>query len=348
MRVAILGTGGMARAHVSAYHDMADVEVVAGVDTNPERLEAFLAEHQISNGFASVDDLLAWGEFDAVSNVTPDGVHRVTTLPLLKAGKHVLCEKPLATTEEEALEMAQTADASGVVNMVNLTYRNVPALMEAARLIEAGAIGEIRHFEASYFQSWLTQPLWGDWRTESQWLWRLSQAHGSLGVLGDVGVHILDFTTHAIGSNVKRVSANLATFDKAEGGRIGEYELDANDTAIMQLVLENGAAGVVHTTRFASGHINDLRLKVFGTKGGLDVRFENFESMLLGCLETDLQAAKWTELETPAVATNYVRFIAACREGAKVAPDFERGAALQAVIDRAVDSDAKDAAFLPV
>ena len=190
---------------------------------------------------------------------------------------------------------------------------------------------------------------WGDWRTDDTWLWRLSSAHGSLGVLGDVGVHILDFVAYGIGSDAREVSANLMTFQKAEDDKIGDYVLDANDSATMQLVLENGATGVVHTTRFASGHYNDLKLRIYGTKGGLDVRFENFESALFGCLgEEALQKAEWSPLDAPPVVSNYQRFIEACRAKAPVQPDFERGATLQAVLDRAVESDAQNAVMLKV
>lgn len=338
-RILIIGTGGMAKAHVEAYQAIPGVEVVAGVDTNAERLAAFNATHGITRGFASVAEALAWGQFDAVSNVTPDPVHHPTTMPLLTAGKHVMCEKPLAANYPHAAEMAAAAARAGVVNMVNLTYRNVASLNEAARLVAAGAIGEVRHFEASYLQSWLTQPAWGHWDKESQWLWRLSTAHGSMGVLGDVGVHILDFATHIAGSDAAQVSCRLRTFDKAPGGRIGEYTLDANDSAVLHLGLANGAVGVLHATRFASGHFNDLTLRIFGTKGGLEVKWENNVSTLRGSLGEDMTTATWTDIPCPEVQTNYVRFVEAIRTGRQVDPDFARGAALQKVLDLAVLSD---------
>ena len=348
VRVLILGTGGMANSHVEAYAAMADVSVVAGVDTNAQRLAEFQSKHGIAHGFASLDEAIAWGDFDAVSNVTPDAVHHATTLPLLAAGKHVLCEKPLAANEDDANEMARAASNAGVINMVNLTYRNVPAVMKAAEMVADGAIGEVRHFEASYLQSWLTQSLWGDWQTESQWLWRLSQKHGSLGVLGDVGVHILDFATLVAGANPADLSCRLTTFHKAPGGQIGEYPLDANDSFNMHLVLENGAAGVIHASRFASGHINDLRLRIFGTKGGLDVRFEGEESALFACHDPDLQTATWNKVDTPAVKTNYRRFIEAILSGSQALPDFARGAALQVALDAAVASDQSGGKNTPV
>ncbi|MDG1768796.1 MAG: Gfo/Idh/MocA family oxidoreductase [Yoonia sp.] len=340
IRVLIVGTGGMANDHAEAYAKMGGVSLVAGVDTDPDRLADFCAKHDIPNGFASVEEAIAWGAFDAASNVTPDGVHRVTTLPLLAVGKHVLCEKPLAANAADADEMAQAAADAGVVNMVNLTYRNVPALIAAAKMVANGDIGEVRHFEAAYLQSWLTQAAWGDWKTESQWLWRLSTQHGSMGVLGDVGVHILDYATFVAGSDAASLSCRLTTFDKAEGNQIGEYPLDANDSMNMHMQLENGAVGVIHASRFASGHLNDLSLRIYGAKGGLDVRFEGWESRLRACTGDDLEATKWVDVPTPDVPTNYVRFIDAVRNAEQVFPDFRRGAALQAVLDLAVASDA--------
>jgi predicted dehydrogenase len=260
---------------------------------------------------------------------------------VLAAGKHILCEKPLATNAAHAAEMAAAAARSGVVNMVNLSYRNVPALQKAAAMVRDGAIGHVRHFEASYLQSWLTQPAWGHWDKESQWLWRLSTAHGSKGVLGDVGIHILDFATFIAGMAATEVSCLLTTFDKAPGGRIGDYVLDANDSATMQLVLENGALGTVAATRFATGHLNDLRLRIYGDKGGLEVSFEKGISLLRACLGDDIQTATWHDVECPPVPTIYQRFIAAIRGEGAAEPDFARGAALQRLLDQAEVSAAE-------
>ena len=180
VRLLILGTGGMAKSHVEGFRAIPGVSIVAGVDTKPDLLAAFQTRHDIPQGFASLPEALAWGQFDAVTNVTPDAAHYATTMPVLAAGKHILCEKPLATNAAHAAEMAEAAARAGVVNMVNLTYRNVPAMQKAAQMMREGAIGAVRHFEASYLQSWLTQPAWGHWDRESQWLWRLSTAHGSM------------------------------------------------------------------------------------------------------------------------------------------------------------------------
>lgn len=338
VRLLILGTGGMANNHADKFKEIEGVTLVGGIDTRPEQLAAFCDRHGIAGRFGSIDEAIAWGQFDAVTNVTPDAAHYPTTLPFLAAGKHVLCEKPLATNEADADAMAAAAAKAGVVNMVNLSYRNVAALQKAAAMVREGAIGQVRHFEASYLQSWLTQPAWGHWDRESQWLWRLSTKHGSKGVLGDVGIHILDFATFIAGQSAAEVSCRLATFHKAPGDQIGEYPLDANDSATMQVVLENGALGTVAATRFASGHLNDLRLRIYGDLGGLEVSYENNVSRLRACLAPDLQAAEWHEVDAPVLASIYQRFIAAIRGEGVADPDFARGAALQRLLDRAEQS----------
>ncbi len=348
VRLLILGTGGMANNHAENFARIEGVTLVAGIDTRPEQLKAFCDRHHIPNGFGSIAEAVAWGQFDAVTNVTPDAAHYATTMPVLAAGKHILCEKPLATNEAEADAMAAAAAKAGVVNMVNLSYRNVAALQAGARMVRGGAIGTIRHFEASYLQSWLTQAAWGHWDKESQWLWRLSTKHGSKGVLGDVGIHILDFATFVAGQDVAEISCRLATFHKAPGDQIGEYPLDANDSATMQVVLGNGALGTVAATRFASGHLNDLRLRLYGDKGGIEVSWEKNVSRLRACLEPDLQSATWTDIEAPVLATIYERFIAAIRGEGVADPDFARGAALQRMLDRAEQSAVKAGLSLKV
>ena len=348
IRLLILGTGGMAANHAEQFRKIPGVQLVAGVDTRPEQLGAFCDRFAIPHRFTSLADALAWGQFDAVTNVTPDAAHHPTTLPLLAAGKHVLCEKPLATNAAHAQEMAEAATRAGVTAMVNLTYRNVPALQKAAQMVAEGAIGTIRHLEASYLQSWLVQPAWGHWDRETQWLWRLSTAHGSKGVLGDVGIHILDFATFAAGLDVADLSCRLATFDKAPGGRIGDYVLDANDSATIQLRLTNGALGTVTATRCATGHLNDLRLRLHGDKGALDLAFEKGKSRLTACLSPDLEQATWRRIPCPPVPTVYRRFIAAIRGEGPAIPDFARAARLQQMLDRAEASHAEGARALTV
>ncbi|MDJ0627260.1 MAG: Gfo/Idh/MocA family oxidoreductase [Rhodobacter sp.] len=342
IRLLIVGAGRMGRTHAEAFAAMDGVGIAGVADIDPGAAARMAGAFDGARPFASVSDALAALDFDAAANVTPDAVHHATTMPLLAAGKHVLCEKPLAANAADAARMAGTAQDAGVVHMVNLTYRKVPAMQAAAAMVARGDIGRVRHFEASYLQSWLTQPAWGDWRTDPAWLWRLSTAHGSKGVLGDVGIHILDFATHVAGDGIADISCRLQTFDKAPGGRIGDYALDANDSCVMHVGLQGGAIGTVTASRFASGHLNDLFLRIYGDTGGLEISFAGGVSLLRSCLGADLRAARWSEVETPPVPPVFERFIAAIRGEGPADPDFHRGAALQRVLDAAEASDVAD------
>lgn len=339
MRLLILGTGGMARGHAGNFAGIPGVKIVACADVRPGIAEAFAKAHGIPRTFPSIEAALDWGKFDAVANVTPDAVHHETTLTALAAGKHVFCEKPLATDYAKALEMAEVAERAGLVNMVNLSYRNVAELHEARRLVTSGKLGTIRHVEASYLQSWLTQPLWGQWDTDPTWLWRLSRAHGSNGVLGDIGIHILDLAVFASGLTPTDVYCRLHTFPKAPDDRIGEYVLDANDSFAMSLSFSNGAIGVMHASRWASGHLNDLKLRLYGEKGGLDLTHKLDGTDLSVCMGKDLIKARWKKVKSKPVETNYQSFAKAVKKGVNREPSFRHAAQLQEVLDRAMDTD---------
>ena len=339
LRVLILGAGVWGAQHAIEYAAIDGARVVAVVEPDAIRRAEHLAEHGIERGFATLDEALAWGEFDAASNVTPDAMHHRTTLALLDAGKHVLCEKPLATDGGEAREMAARARALGLVNAVNFRYRAEPAFASAAALVADDAVGAVRHVEASYLQSWLMQDRWGDWRSDPTWLWRLSSAHGSAGVLGDVGIHIVDLATFVAGADPLDLSCRLKTFDKAPGGRIGEYTLDANDGAVMHLSLEGGAIGTIGATRFAAGHHNDLYVRVYGDRGGLEASYVDQRIELRACLGKDARTATWRTLATDAVPSIWERFVAAVRGGGTVEPDFARGARVQGWLEAAIESD---------
>ena len=341
MRLLILGTGWMAQEHARQFGKIDGVELAGAVDVERSRVDEYSDTYGIPERFTSLEDALAWGKFDAAVNVTPDRIHHPTTMMLVEAGKPVLCEKPLAENYFKAKEMADAAEQAGIINMVNLTYRNVAPLQKARELVLAGACGEIRHVEASYLQSWLVSKFWGDWRTDPKWLWRLSRGHGSNGVLGDVGVHILDFASYGAGLDIDHVFCRLKTFDKAPGNRIGDYELDANDSFTMALDFSNGAIGVVHASRWATGHLNELRLRLYGDRGGIEVVHNLEGSQLKVCMGEDIESAKWQTLDAGSVPTNYQRFADAVRDGVAPEPSFRHAAELQKVLDLAVVSDEK-------
>lgn len=338
-RILLLGTGGIARQHIAEFGQVKGCEIVACADAVPGRAQAFAMQNDIGRAFDGLDAALAWGKFDAAINATPDGVHKSTTLQILAAGKHVFCEKPLAPSYPDALEMTEAAENAGLVNMVNLTYRNSPALQFARDMVQAGRLGTLRHVEAAYRQSWLVSKAWGDWRTEPTWLWRLSSKHGSTGVIGDVGVHILDFATYGAADDIVSLNADLVTFPKADGDRIGDYDLDANDSMAMTARFAGGALATLVATRFATGYMNDLSLTLHGSKGALRVETNGQDSALKGCFGKDIDKAKWRKIETEPTTRNAARFVAALKSGVNGDPSFRRAADMQQLIDGAFESD---------
>ncbi|WP_181703948.1 Gfo/Idh/MocA family protein [Chthonobacter albigriseus] len=339
MRLLILGTGSMATNHARHFAAIDGVTLTGAVDVLDSRVEAFCAGHSIPRGFTSLDEAIAWGEFDAVANVTPDSEHHPTTMKLLRAGKHVFCEKPLATNHADAEAMTAIADQLGLVAMVNLSYRNVPEIQKARDIVLSGQLGGVKHVEASYLQSWLVGLHWGDWRTEDRWLWRLSESHGSKGVLGDVGIHILDFASYGAASEIDRVFCRLKTFHKSDGDRIGEYNLDANDSFTMSVEFGNGALGTVHASRWATGYANTLRLRLYGDKGGLEVQHGFDGSTLRLCAGEDVHTQTWRDVQVEPVPTNYERFVAAVAAGRTTEPSFATAARLQKVIDLGIHTE---------
>ena len=338
MRLAIIGTGGMAHAHAAEFGRIRGCRLVAVCDLDRARAEAFARKFGVGEVYAGAAELLARSDAEAVSVVTPDADHAPTAIRCLRAGRHVLCEKPLALSHAEALRMVAAARRARAVNMVNLSYRNWAALEGVAACVRRGEIGRVIHVEASYLQAWLLSRVWGDWRTAPALLWRLSTRHGSRGVLGDLGVHLIDFATYPAGP-IARVHCRLRTFPKAPGGRIGRYVLDANDSATISAEFANGALGVLHTTRWCAGRPNRLFLRISGSRGSVELDSDRSTTSFRICAGRDADAGRWRERRARPVPSIYRRFVDAVRSGRAAKPDFARGAQVQRVLDACLLSD---------
>lgn len=341
VRVGIAGAGGMANWHAENYKKIPGCVLAAVCDVDKARAEEFARRHGIPAAFSSIEEMLRTGSVDAVSVVTSDAGHAPVSLACLRAGKHVLCEKPLAVSATEARKMAAAAAKSGLVNMVNFSYRDWPCIQGARKAVAKGEIGEVVHVEASYLQAWLASKVWGDWRTNPTWLWRLSSQHGSRGALGDVGVHILDYASLPVGP-IREVFCRLKTFPKAPGNRLGEYVLDANDSAVLTVEFGNGAAGVIHTTRWAAGYKNRLALLLCGTRGAIRMDSDHGSDSYEICAGRHLDRAQWKRVTCKPVPTTYQIFIRAIRTGAPYEPDFARGLEIQEVLESCFISHARN------
>ena len=232
--------------------------------------------------------LLDRSDIDLVDVCTPGDTHAEIAVAALEAGKHVLCEKPLANTVAEAQAMAAAAERAavhGVRAMVGFTYRRVPAVALAKRLVQQGRIGDIRHVRAQYLQDWLSDPM-------TAMSWRLDKEKAGSGALGDIGAHIVDLTQYITGDRIASVNGLLETFvrerplpESASGAPLGGDTVNGTGTATGQVTVDDtatflarfdgGAVGAFEATRFATGRKNAIRLEINGSKGSLAFDFED-------------------------------------------------------------------------
>ncbi|WP_136610988.1 Gfo/Idh/MocA family protein [Sinomonas albida] len=295
LRVGMVGYAFMGAAHSHAWRTAPrffdlplapELTAVAGRD--PERVAAAAAKLGWASAETDWRRLIERDDIDLIDICTPGDTHAEIAIAALEAGKHVLCEKPLANSVAEAERMAVAADAAaarGVASMCGFSYRRTPALALAKRLVDSGALGSIRHVRAQYLQDWLTDE-------NAPLTWRLDKSKSGSGSLGDIGAHIIDAAQWISGQSIGGVSALLETFVKERpkggdfvglGGRGGaeaaKGPVTVDDAAIFSARLDGGAVGVFEATRFALGRKNAMRLELNGSKASLAFDFEDMNSL---------------------------------------------------------------------
>lgn len=341
LRIGIVGTGGMANVHAEAFAKMTGVKLAACCDVLPDRVAEFARKHKIPNVYTEMKEMLRKEKLDGIANVTPDTHHEAIGISVLKKGIAILSEKPLAADLDGARRMARHAEKSKTIHMVNFSYRNSCAVQAAAEFIAQGGIGAVIHVEASYLQSWISSKIWGDWRTNPAWLWRMSTRHGSQGVLGDVGCHIYDLVSFLCG-DIEEIHCRLKTFKKdVPRQRVGEYVLDANESFVSSVSFANGAIGTIHASRWATGHANSLRVRVYGSKGAVEVDLDKSYNEYRAVNGPNADKGVWETVVCKPTPSNYERFIKAVRSGKNGVPDFHTGLMVQAYLHASFESDQK-------
>jgi len=346
MKLGIVGTGNIAYRHFEEFCKIDGVKIEAVCDVNSENLNLFTKKYgDRLRRYSTVEKMLEEEKnFDGICNTTPDRFHKEVSLKILEKGINIFSEKPLAENYEDANVLAHLAHQKKIINMVNFTYRESSGYQKLVETIKSNVLGDIKHVNANYYQSWLSSNIWGNWKEEDRWLWRLSTEHGSNGALGDTGVHIFDFTINAVG-DIQQLCANLKTY-KEKGDKIGKYTLDANDGFTSMVKFANGAIGTVSNTRYATGYANTLILEVFCEKGAVKVEFDADRddkwSTLHICEGKNVHEVKWEKIICKSTPTNFQRFINSIKSGKNDQPDFEQGAKVQKILDMCIKSNDKN------
>ncbi|MGI5379438.1 Gfo/Idh/MocA family protein [Streptomyces sp. CA-251387] len=243
------------------------------------------------HGWASVETdwraLVERDDVDLVDICTPGDSHAEIALAALAAGKHVLCEKPLANTVEEATSMARAAEeayARGQLAMVGFNYRRVPATALARRMVDEGRLGALRHVRVTYLQDWLVDP-------DFPLTWRLRKEQAGSGSLGDLGAHIVDLAQYLVGERLAGVSALTETFVRqrplptgATSGltavsAAGTGQVTVDDAALFTARFPSGALASFEATRYATGRKNALRIELNGEHGSIAFDLERLNEL---------------------------------------------------------------------
>jgi predicted dehydrogenase len=378
LRVAMIGHGFMGAAHSVGWRQAPRVfslprDVEMAVLVGRTGADASARQWGWSESATDWREVIGRDDIDIVDIVTPGHSHAEIAIAALEAGKHVLCEKPLANSGAAAAAMADAARHARGEAMVGFTYRRVPAVTLMRDLIAAGRIGRVQQVRAAYRQDWLVDP-------QAPLSWRLQREHAGSGALGDIGAHIVDMTRFITGEAITRVSGMTETIVRERplqsGGTglsgvagSGTGEVTVDDVALFTGRLSGGGVASFEATRFATGRKNALSIEVSGTEGALAFDLERLNELQHydRTAESSLQGFTTvlvTEAEHPYVGAwwpaghmlgyehgfshQVVDLVHAIDSGQPVHPTFEEGLAVQRVLAAVEESSAADARWLEV
>src|SRR5579864_3649461 len=265
----------MGKAHSNAlktlaymvYPPPAVARLAAIAGRNEVAVHAAAERYGYARAYTDWRDLVADPSVQLLDNGGPNDVHADACIAAAQAGKHILCEKPLARSAGEARAMLEAVQQAGVVHMVGFNYRFVPALRYAYEILRRGELGTIYHFRARYLQDWLSNP-------EAAFTWRLAQESSGSGALGDLGSHVVDLARFLIGEPTS-VAATLRTFTRERPG--GHVTVD--DTFAATVEFASGAVGTLEASRVATGNKNGLNIEVNGSQGSLRFNLERLNEL---------------------------------------------------------------------
>jgi predicted dehydrogenase len=308
--------GGGPGAFIGAVHRMAArlddrYELVASaLSSDPERAIAGAKELHIARPYGSFEEMASAESqrddgVEVVSIVTPNNVHHAPAKAFLEAGIHVICDKPLTTTLEDALDLAETVKRTGLVFGLTHNYTGYPMVRQAREMVLAGELGPIRVIHVEYPQVWLSTPLERTGQKQAEW--RTDPARsGPAGSLGDIGTHAYNLACFVTGLACEQVAADVTTF--VPGRRL-------DDNVQVMLRFSKGAKGGLWASQVASGNENNLRLRVYGEKAGIDWRQEDPNELIFAPLGEPRRSIRRGSAGTGQAATHATRIPSGHPEG---------------------------------
>ena len=279
--VGMLGYAFMGKAHTNAYKTIPTMmypppaipRLVAIAGRNKDAVAEAAHRYGYERFYTDWRDMIEDPDIQLFDNGGPNNLHAEPSILAAQAGKHVLCEKPLGRTAEEARAMWDAVEKAGVKHMTAFNYRFVPAVRLIRELIDSGRLGRIYHFRASYLQEWIMP------HYDMPKIWRLDKDVAGSGALGDLGAHIIDIAHYLVGG-VKMVQGLTTTFIKERPTPEGGMEpVDVDDAFAAIIEFENGAIGTLEATRFAAGHKNSNIFEINAEKGSIRFDMERLNEL---------------------------------------------------------------------
>lgn len=271
LRAGFVGGGFMAAVHSRAAR-AARAELTGGASSSAGRARDAAGRLGIATAFDSVDALMADADIDVVHICTPNATHAAIARAALEAGKHVICEKPLATTATDAAALTALAADRGLVAAVPFIYRFHPMAREARARVARGETGRLLSVQGAYLQDWLAAPHDDDWRVDTQ-------LGGPSRAFADIGSHLVDLIEFVSGDRIVRLNAASRT---VYDSRSTHADISTEDLAAVVVELESGAVGTLLVSQVAPGHKNALSIELAGTSSSIRFEQERPESLWLG------------------------------------------------------------------
>ena len=335
----VVGSGLWAGFYLSACERHERAHAIAVCNPNLASAERLGRRFGVP-AVGDLDELLARDDVDAIAIVTPNDSHADLALRAAAAGKHVLCEKPMAMNIAEARAMTDAVDAAGLVSGINFTWRNPSAARYARFLVERGELGRLFHINGHFNQGWLID-------AQVPRNWRLERARTGSGTLGDIGSHILDLAEWISGDRIVSLVAEAPTFvaeRPVPGGGYGEVDVD--DAVAILARTDSGALGNFSSSRYVRSAGMDQVLELHGERGALRMNFGDQASIAVS-IGHFAREQQWVDAPIPArfqrtqqqyLEDNVTRFLDAIVEGEVNVPSFADGLRNQILIDAVIDS----------
>ncbi len=290
LKAAVVGTGFIGPVHIEALRRLG-IEVTGLLGSDRANTERKATELRLAHAYGSLDELLAEPGLTAVHVATPNYLHAPMVRAVLAAGKHVVCEKPLAMNATEGAELLALAEASGLVHAVNFNFRFYPLVQQAKALAQGGDLGKIHQIYGRYVQDWLLKA--------TDWNWRLEpDLDGEMRAVADIGSHWLDLSSFITGQRVTEVCADFATFlnvrrkptrprETFAGKELNpdeyeEREIKTEDYASVLLRFDGGARGVMTVSQVAAGRKNHCAFEINGSQSSVAWNSERVEELWIG------------------------------------------------------------------